>query len=524
MIEAFDVVVVGGGINGAAVCHDLTRTGYRVLLAEQGDFGSGTSPSSTMLIWGGLLYLKDLEFATVLALTRDRDRLVAERPGAVQARELLYVPSAQGRPRIPIQGALEAYWMLSAGRRARPRHLTSYDEQALLARDDAPAYAFEEAVLVESDARFVLDWILDAERLGAVARNYTRVEAIVRAPPGDGWRVGLCDALTGATSEVAARLIVNAAGCWTDGLNARARIQTPFRHAFSRGVTVAVPRDPRHQRHLVFDTDRDGNAMTLAPWGPVSLWGSTDTLHPHFDEAKHAASADVSSLLCELNRHLRTSVVPGDVVSVRVGVRPVPVSNDAPAAVNGSLTRHHRLHLDGALAWVSIYGGKLSGCVGLAAEVRALVAQRIAPSAAAPPANAPSTPVGCDESEASAALAAASFPTLADPVVSPSWAVAHEHCCWLEDYLRRRTNIAQWVPSGGFGRHFEHADELLRIATEIHDGDLGLAERDLDRYWTQVYDGQCLVDAAQTASVDAAQTASADAAPRESATRRWRRP
>ena len=228
MTRSFDVVVVGAGINGAAVCAALTTAGYRVLLVDQGDIGSGTSQASTMLIWGGLLYLKNLEFATVVALSRDRDRLIAERPGSVQPRSLLYVPSVAGRSPLVVEGALAAYWMIGAGRRERPRRLDTYAEQPMLATSGT-AYAFEEAALVSSDARFVLEWALEAERLGADVRNYVRVDTV--EPDGSGWRVGLCDALTGATSEVRARLVVNAAGCWTDAVNVRAGITTPFRHA-----------------------------------------------------------------------------------------------------------------------------------------------------------------------------------------------------------------------------------------------------------------------------------------------------
>ena len=219
MSVTFDVVVIGAGINGAAVCATLTTAGYRVLLADQGDIGSGTSQASTMLIWGGLLYLKNLELTTVLALSRDRDRLVAERPGSVQPRPLLYVPKPDGRSPFIVESALAAYWMMSAGRRPWPRRLDRYDEQAMLVAPGV-AYAFEEAALVTSDARFVLEWALDAERLGADVRNYVRVDMVEPAGPGAGWRVGVCDALTGATGEVRARLVVNAAGCWTDAVNA----------------------------------------------------------------------------------------------------------------------------------------------------------------------------------------------------------------------------------------------------------------------------------------------------------------
>lgn len=478
----FDVVIVGAGINGAAVCHALASQGYRVLLVDQGDFGSGTSQASTMLIWGGLLYLKNLELATVLALTRDRDRLVAERAGSVQARPLLYVPSS-GPPRLVVEGALAAYWVMGAGKRARPQRLDRYEEQTQLT-DAGPAYAIEEAALVASDARFVLEWALAAERLGADVRNHVRVTAIDAASPGSGWRLHLCDVLTGVTTDVQARMVVNAAGCWTDGLNEKAGLASPWRHLFSRGVSLSFPRPAWHTRHLVLDS-LEGDVMTLAPWGPVSLWGSTDAFHDDLAEARRPADLDVARLLRELNRHLRVPVEAADLISLRTGVRPVPVRHDARAPrTPGSLTRHHRLHLDETRPWVSIYGGKLSGCLGLAADVCQLVAQRVAPRGTPP---RPRTISDAD------ARVTTTFPTLEAQVVSAAWAAAHEHCASLDDYLRRRTNIAQWVPRGGFGAHGEHADTLERIALEIHDGDTGLAERDLRMYWQQVCEADGLL-------------------------------
>lgn len=475
--DVVDVAVIGAGINGAAVCQTLTRAGYRVVLLDQGDIGSGTSQASTMLIWGGLLYLRHLEVSTVLALSRDRDRLIAERPDLVQPQSLLYIPSGQGPQRLLIGSALSAYWAMGAGRRRWPRRLDDYAEQAILARADAPAFEFEEAALVGSDARFVLEWTLDAERRGATVWNYVRVESTARARDGV-WRLGLCDMLSGATTDVAARLVVNAAGAWTDTVNATAGIVTPWRHAFSRGVSLSLPRDPLHTRHLVFD-NRDGDVTTLAPWGPVSLWSSTDTLHADLAEARQPAAADVRALLDEFNHHVRRHATAAEVLSIRTGVRPLPVAHDAGAAIDQRrTTRHHRLHLDDTRPWISVYGGKLSGCMGLAAEVQGLVAQRLARPVAPVPASSPPLP----------APDMARFPGLDTPVVSAPWAVAHEHCCWLEDYLRRRTNIAQWTPNGGFGARFEHAPVLERIALDIHGGDAGLAERDLIRYWHSVDD------------------------------------
>ena len=116
----FDVAIVGAGVNGAAIARALTRAGYTALLLDQGDIGGGTSQASTMLVWGGLLYLRQLEIATVVALSRDRDRLIAERPDLVRPQSVLYVPSNDDR-RLLVSGALSAYWALSGGRRTWPR-------------------------------------------------------------------------------------------------------------------------------------------------------------------------------------------------------------------------------------------------------------------------------------------------------------------------------------------------------------------------------------------------------------------
>lgn len=473
----FDVAVVGAGVNGAAICHALTRAGYRVLLLDRSDIGSGTSQASTMLVWGGLLYLRRLEVGTVVALSRDRDRLIAERPDMVRPQSILYVPANDER-RLLVSGALSAYWALSAGRRLRPRRLTRFPEQDWLA-DGRAAYEFEEATLVESDARFVLAWALDAERLGAHLFTYARVDTATAH--GDGtWRLGLCDTLTGATSEVVARLVVNAAGAWADDLNARARVTSPWRHAFSRGVSIALPRDPRHTRHVVVDS-RLGDALTLAPWGPVSLWASTDALEPNLAEAGRIQPDDVPILLDEYHRHFLHRYSIDDIVSVRVGVRALPVARGrAVAADSRSVTRHHRVHLDDARNWISVYGGKLSGCQGLADDVTTLVVRRLP---------RPLTVTGTQPDLAPVPVPELTrFPGLDTPVVSAAWSAAHEHCHRLDDYLRRRTNIAQWVPNGGFGRQFEHAGHLERIALDIHDGDTGLAERELVAYSRQLHD------------------------------------
>lgn len=486
-----DVAVIGGGINGASVYHELASAGYRVLLVDRGDFAGGTSQASAMLIWGGLLYMKDWELATVARLSASRDRLIAQQPAEIRPRSIRYIPEAGGRSRAFVQFVLYAYWLLGGARRRRPRFVRDFEERQLLKPDAARgALTYEEASLETSDARFVLSWILDAPGHDSAARNYCSLEAAAFDRSQREWRLDLRDTLGGATRQVRARLVVNAAGGWTDDVNRRNGIESPYRHVLSRGVSIAVAREPWHRHHLAFDNGVAGNAMSFVPWGPVALWGSTDTIHADMEEARRIDSRDIRYLFAQLNRHLARPLGPSDVISLRCGVRPVAVPRHATVEGGSCLSRRHRLHVDRLLPWISVYGGKLSGCTTVARAVRARVAARIGRGRAASGSTAGRN-FSCAGSVALNAGCAEdapieTFPGLDGPVVSPEWSAAHEQCRTLEDYLRRRTNIAQWVRRGGLGARLEHLDRVRPISLALHRGDAARAERDLDRYRTRV--------------------------------------
>jgi len=481
-----DVAVIGAGINGAAVSLALSRAGYRVLLLDQADIAAGTSQASTMLIWGGLLYLRHLDLRAILSLSRDRDRLVGEWPALVAPQPLLYAPT-DGLPSALVSAAMAAYWLLGAARRRRPQRRARYPEQSLLAQPARQAHMLEEAALTESDARFVLALVREADACGARVRTYTRVDQVESDRIGI-WHLGLTDTLNGTSSTVSARCIVNATGTWADALNARAGIETPWRHAFSRGVSLVLRRDPRHRHHLIVDS-RIGDALTLAPWGPVAVWASTDTAHPDPAEAARVAPEDVWALLEEYNRHFRPRRSAADVLSVRVGVRALPVPAAGVTPDVRGLTRHHRIHRDSHRPWVTIYGGKLSGCLGLGQQVTAEVARAVRRASSVP--RADQGALCTSPGEADRRL----FPGLDEPVVSPTWAVTHEYCRTLDDYLRRRTNIAQWVPRGGLGAHDEHAALLHGFAVEICGGDTHRALEQLNHHRRMALETRQILDA-----------------------------
>ena len=480
--RTFDVVVIGGGINGAALFHTLSRAGYRVLVVDGSDFGSGTSQGSTMLIWGGLLYLRNLELGTVWRLCASRDRLIHAQPTDVRPATVKWVPQPGGRGRALVQSAVTAYWLMGLGRRARPHFVRDFPERAMLNHGGPRgALSYEEGALEASDARFVLSWILDAEREEAVARNYTRLEHAAFDHAARQWRLDVRDTLDDTTATISARLVINAAGGWTDDLNRSAGIVTPYHHVLSRGVSIAVPRDSRHATHLVFDMP-NGDSLTLAPWGPVSLWASTDSVHGSMHEARQIDRRDVEHLLESLNQQLRTPYSMRDIVSVRCGVRPLPARRGQHVQGGAAnLTRHHRIVADTSRPWISVFGGKLSGCVGLADEVRARVRGTLGDGH-----------VTLGGERAAEPPSMVSFPGLDATHVDPAWSATHEHCRTLDDYLRRRTNIAQWTPREGFGRTFEHLDRIREIAHAIRadsaaDADVATAHQRVTAEWQRLF-------------------------------------
>ncbi len=169
----FDATILGGGINGACVYDHLCRRGYRVPLLDRGDFASGTSQASAMMLWGGLLYLRNLDLVTVFKLCCSRDRMINAMPHRVNPQFLRYLPSRRGGRRRPfVYTALWFCWLMSLMRRKPPRTESLFPELALL-QDDlvSGSLLYEEAGLHESDARFVLQWISSHQSDDCIALN-----------------------------------------------------------------------------------------------------------------------------------------------------------------------------------------------------------------------------------------------------------------------------------------------------------------------------------------------------------------
>ena len=131
--NVFEVAVIGGGINGVCLYHDLCRRGFSVLLVDKGDFACGTSQASAMMIWGGVLYLRNWDLLTVRRLCRSRDRMLREMSEWIKPRRFRYIPVHGRRHAGLARAALDFYWLLGGCRRLRPRHESDFPERAFLA-------------------------------------------------------------------------------------------------------------------------------------------------------------------------------------------------------------------------------------------------------------------------------------------------------------------------------------------------------------------------------------------------------
>lgn len=458
--RSYDVAIVGGGVSGVALFRALARRGHRVLLVDRGDFGSGTSQASGMLAWGGLLYLRNLELRTVAKLSAARDRWIAGKPGEVRVAPFRYLPQRRGgRAAWWVRVALETYWLLGAARRKRPfrdRMLPEERWPFVAPGRFGRALGYEEAAMTDSDARLVLTWLLDSVEEQRVALDHTALVGAQRSE--GGWRLELESA--DGRNEVEASVLVNAAGVWADRVSELVGVRTEHRHALSKGVYLVLRRPRELDACLAFEMGERGDVLTLTPWDDVALWGSTETIVDDPDGGFAPTPEDVAALARPAAQHLARPLAFEDVVALRTGVRPLALRRGAPVPEDPlDLSRKHVVEVNAEARVVTLFGGKFTSAAALGREA----ADRIASLARG-------TGTPGDGRRTPRPPAQSSFPGHAAPVIDPADAREFERCRTLEDYLRRRTSIAQGIPRLGLGRGNENEEAVRRIA-EVLEGE-----------------------------------------------------
>lgn len=366
--NAFDLIVIGAGINGAGIARDAALRGLRVLLLDKGDIASGTTSWSTRLIHGGLRYLEHGEIGLVRESLREREHLLKIAPHLVQPLPLL-IPFYRGDQRGPwlIRAGMVAYDLLSIGK-SLPRHQV-LDRQATLRR--APGLALHGlggAALyydaqVEYPERLTLENALDAQAHGAEVRTYHQVEQIV-VEAGRVAGVAGRDLLTGLRFTARASIVANVAGPWVDEVLAGVAQPVPERRiGGTKGSHIVVRPFPGVPGvGLYAEAQRNHRPFFILPWNDLYLIGTTDTRYKGDLDRVVASEEEIAWLLQETNGVIPEAKLDrDDVLYSYAGVRPLPF---APGSAEGSVTRRH-LVVDhakqgGPAGLFSVVGGKLT--------------------------------------------------------------------------------------------------------------------------------------------------------------------
>ena len=357
--DSADLLIIGGGINGAGIARDAAGRGLDVILCEQGDLAEHTSSASTKLIHGGLRYLEHYDFLLVRHALQERENLLRSAPHIIWPLRFI-LPHHRGlRPRWLIRLGLLIYDNLG-GRKLLPRSrsvdLTRHIAGGALKAEYTRAFEYSDCWV--QDARLVVLNARAAHAFGARILTRTKCTSLDRSH--DRWQATLVDQRNGAIRHVAARAVVNASGPWVEQTLSLSSDETVSEHnvRLVKGSHIVVKRLFDHPFPYIFQNP-DGRILFAIPFEEdYTLLGTTDIEIEAIPGRMEIDEEEVEYICSAVNEYLRLPVSPDDVVWSYSGVR--PLFDDASKQAS-KVTRDYVLQLDDdGPPIVSIFGGKIT--------------------------------------------------------------------------------------------------------------------------------------------------------------------
>ncbi len=375
--KVFDVLVLGGGINGAVSAASLSAKGASVALIDRGDFAGLTSSNSSNLAWGGIKYLESHEYLLVNNLCKSRNHLMQSYPSTVK--EIRFLTTIAKGFRFPswfVYLGTIFYWIIGRFYTQFPDYMNARKieerEPVINTSNAAGGFEYSDAYLYDNDARFVFNFIRRSMDYGCIAANY--VESIGAERKDGLWHVTARDTLSGDTFTIRSKVLVNACGPYVDHHNQLTGQRTEHRHLFSKGIHLIIDRVTKGNRILAFFAS-DGRLFFVIPMGNKTSIGTTDTQVASPDvtitaEDREFVLENINSLL-----DFGEPITMDDVIAERCGVRPLAQKGGDGVADWVKLSRKHAVDVNSSDCHISIFGGKTTDCINVGNEIADLVGE-----------------------------------------------------------------------------------------------------------------------------------------------------
>ena len=356
--EQFDILVIGGGVNGVGAALDAASRGLKVALIEAQDIAAGTSSRSSKLIHGGLRYLEQYDFRLVREALHERELMVSTLcPHLVKPVGFLFPLTEKFKERTYVGAGLALYDALRGFQRAMPwhKHLSQkqINEIAPSLRHDLVTGAIKYFDAQVDDARHTMSVARTAARHGAIIATQVSAESLIK----EGKRVVGVNALdleSGKKIAIKAGATIMCAGVWSDQLHARFDLTPGYNVTMSKGAHIVVPGSAiNSDAGIIVKTPI--SVLFLIPWGDKWIVGTTDTPYEGDRAEPCATREDVQYILDQANRVLEPKLRADDIIGVYAGLRPLVANNKS--ATTTKLSREHTVDRPAA-GFVSIAGGK----------------------------------------------------------------------------------------------------------------------------------------------------------------------
>lgn len=356
--EHFDILIIGGGINGVGVALDAATRGLNVALIESNDFAAGTSSRSSKLIHGGLRYLEQYDFKLVREALHERELMVSSlAPHLVKPVAFLYPLHEKVKERTYVGAGLALYDALRGFKRALPghKHLSqkTIAEIAPSLRTDVVTGAIRYFDAQVDDARHTMMIARTAKRHGAVILTRAKVDSLTKK----GKRVTgavVSDLNSKKKITVNCSVVIMCAGVWSDQLHKSFGIEPGYEVKMSKGVHITLPADAiKADEGIILKTAV--SVLFIIPWKDQWMIGTTDTEYLGDANEPLAERADVQYIIEQANRMLQPRISIDQVIGVFAGLRPL-VANKKTSETT-KLSREHTVDRP-VPGFVSLAGGK----------------------------------------------------------------------------------------------------------------------------------------------------------------------